>query len=596
VTRPVSHASRASRGSRVSRAEQDLITRLLTTVLREDVAGLRSRGRLVRSQVRGADWLALGPLRIPVRPGRPELGDLVTDLAARAPFVRTGRPGRRGRQDRLHAVLNQLSRHLVTGLDPALAEEFGAGFAALRDEARAALDGAELRRQRRPHILSRLRPELTGAAGTGWAGALGYETLAAHRDHPLAPFSLARVGLRSADLPRFAPEHRPELRLRWLSVPSATIEQSGVLPDWWPDSPPAGTIALPVHPAITDCLLERTLKDAGLDPSQVSPGPVSIGPALARPTLSLRTVVPLEHPQTHLKLPLPMRTLGRLNLRAITRTSLADGTVVGRVLRQIQEAESDFTTGVLVADESRWLHAGHPLLAVLIRHWDDDLTGARIVPVAALAAVGPDGKPVISVLAQEFWDGDLDQLIADLLRALLDHQLTLWLRYGVVLEAHPQNVLIAVDRTPDGPRLRLLLRDLDSARLDLELLTDRLGAAAPARADFADARMPCLDPVDLADLFVTTTLHQCVAAMLIAVALTLEQPVQPWLRLIRPLLAESADRYPDARDTALFRARITNATRLPVKRALTATTLLPKTRTGAADVNKYYGAQAPSYL
>ena len=33
-----------------------------------------------------------------------------------------------------------------------------------------------------------------------------------------------------------------------------------------------------------------------------------------------------------------------------------------------------------------------------------------------------------------------------------------------------------------------------------------------------------------------------------------------------------------------------------VGRALTAATLLPKTRTGAADVNKYYGADAPSYL
>ena len=41
---------------------------------------------------------------------------------------------------------------------------------------------------------------------------------------------------------------------------------------------------------------------------------------------------------------------------------------------------------------------------------------------------------------------------------------------------------------------------------------------------------------------------------------------------------------------------ILDARRLPVKRALTAATLLPKTRTGAADVNKFYGADAPSYL
>jgi siderophore synthetase component len=179
---------------------------------------------------------------------------------------------------------------------------------------------------------------------------------------------------------------------------------------------------------------------------------------------------------------------------------------------------------------------------------------------------------------------------------VLGGHLALWLRYGIVLEAHPQNVLVAVDRTAAGPRVRLLLRDLDSAKLDLEVLTGRLGRSAPSFADLHDQRLAAGDPQELADLFVTTTLHQCVAAVLIDVAVALRRPARPLLDLIRPLLTEIVATYPDSRDASLLRTGIMEVSRLPVKRALTAATLLPKTRTGAADVNKYYGADAPSYL
>jgi siderophore synthetase component len=219
-----------------------------------------------------------------------------------------------------------------------------------------------------------------------------------------------------------------------------------------------------------------------------------------------------------------------------------------------------------------------------------------IVPVAGLAGLGPDGRPVLVALADRFADGDLDRLLGEYLRLLIDWQVGLWLRHGIVLEAHPQNVLIAVDRTAHGPRVRLLLRDLDSAKLDLELLAAGLGRLAPTSADLSDERVAARDPGELLDLFVTTTLHQCVAAVLIDLATALHRPAGPLLALIRPLLAEAADKNPDARDASRLRAGIMDARRLPVKRALTAATLLPKTRTGAADVNKYYGADAPSYL
>jgi siderophore synthetase component len=589
--------------------ERDLILRLLTTVLREDVAGVRTRGRPV-TIAPGEKWLVLHHLWLPVRGADADRGDLVTDLAARAPFLLRITPGRRVRVDRLPAVLGLLSRDLVRGIeaDPVLAAELTAGFAALRQEAVAASMAAELRRRRRPLVLGRLRSELVGETASGWAAAIGYETLAAQRDHPFYPFSVARVGLSAEHVLRSAPEHRPDLVLRWLMLPSSSIEQQGRLPGWWPSTDGADQVALPVHPALSQAALERALAEAGIEPD-LRRAPLEP----VRPTLSMRTVVPVRHPEVHLKLPLPMRTLGRLNLRTIARPGLADGALIGRVLGRILVGEPGFADTVRIADESTWLHAGHPLLAVLIRRWehlpagaagttqaatstDAALDDAVIVPVAGLAGLGTNGRPLLVELADRFADGDLDRLLGQYLRLLIEWQVTLWLRYGIVLEAHPQNVLIAVDRTDHGPRVRLLFRDLDSAKLDLELLATGLGHSAPTSADLSDQRVAARDPGELLDLFVTTTLHQCVAAVLIDCATALNRPVGPLLALIRPLLTEAAGKYPDARDTPRLRAGILEARRLPVKRALTAATLLPKTRTGAADVNKYYGADAPSYL
>jgi len=610
----VIEARRAAAGPGVVPIEErDLIVRLLTTLLREDVAGLRTRGRQVTT-ADGERWLVLRRLWIPVRRADPALGDLVNDLAVRSAFVHHRTLGRgRIRARRLHAVLRVLRAELLRGLDPEPAAELGTGFRALRQEAIAALAAAGLRRRYRPGVFGRLRPELTAGAALGWAGAIGFETLAAHRDHPLYPFSLARVGLPVGQLRRVAPEHRPDLNLRWLVLPASAIEQQGRLPSWWPE---ADGVALPVHPAVCPVALRHALAEAGLGRLELdrhSPDEfgqsgrfdqdrTALSTGSFRPTLSLRTLAGVRHPAVHLKLPLPVRTLGRLNLRTISRRGLADGALVGAVLRDVLRREPQFTDEVLVADESSWLHAGHPLLAVLIRRWDtpdrpsQGLDDAAIVPVAGLAGIGPNGRPVLAVLADRFADGDLDGVLRQYLRLVIGWQVGLWLRYGIVLEAHPQNVLIAIDRTARGPRIRLLLRDLDSAKLDLKVLADSLGGPAPRRADLSDERLAAGDPRELADLFVTTTLHQCVAAVLIDLCAALRRSPRPLLDLIRPLLAEAVARYPDSRDAGLLETGIMAASRLPVKRALTAATLLPKTRTGAADVNKYYGADAPSYL
>ncbi|MEK8170243.1 hypothetical protein NKH77_12295 [Streptomyces sp. M19] len=74
-------------------------------------------------------------------------------------------------------------------------------------------------------------------------------------------------------------------------------------------------------------------------------------------------------------------------------------------------------------------------------------------------------------------------------------------------------------------------------------------------------------------------------------------PLPVLLRLVHDRLAEAVDRLaavPGA-SAAVLRARVLAADRLPVKAMVTAGTLLPKERSGAADINKHY-VTGPNYL
>jgi siderophore synthetase component len=558
----------------VPRWEKDLILRLGNAFLREDVAGLRSLGVLVPGP-RGS-WLARRGLRIPVRAGSASRGDLLSDLVLREPRLYRVSPARRSQARRLGSVVRALERELLADLPPDLAAEFSNGFRELMAEARSAAAAARLRHRRRPEVLGRLRAGSAAQSADSWWAA---ETLAAHHDHPIYPLSIARVGLRAVDLPRWAPEHAPRLGLRWVSVPREQVSSGGELPSWWPQE--TDQFTFPVHPTMTPGMLQDALGD------RLRPMP-AIPELQVRPTLSMRTVIAGTDPSVHLKVPLPMRTLGRLNLRLVGRASLADGAVLTSVLTSWVRRDEQFRESVLIADESTWLHAGNHL-AVLIRRWPE-LPQARVVPIAGLTARGWDGRMLIEDLAREYFGGDLDAFLDAYLRTLLTWQIALWLGHGIVHEAHPQNVLVAVDRPGGEPRIRLLLRDLDSCLVDPEMAGPEIGPR------LTDRRLLVRDPADLVAMFVTTTLHQCVASVLIETAIGLDRPVAALLARVRPLIADVVEAHRGARDAALLISGILRAERLPVKRTLTAATLLPKSRTGAADVNKFYGADAPSYL
>ncbi|MFJ3954126.1 IucA/IucC family protein [Streptomyces libani] len=574
--------------------ESELLLRVLSALLREDVVGLRTRGTLLERP--DGRWLRL--------PAGPDAGALLLPLgpdgyqstyAARLPLlVREADGARLTSADAVLAVLRELA-------DPADRP----GFDAFAEECRQTLATMRLHARTRDEVEQKLT-ERHGAAAEGWLGlhgGLAYDALAARLDHPVYPTARGRSGLDEDQLRSYAPEFRPDFALRWLAVPRAALTVAGgeaALPGCWPtpaelDLPDldGSHLALPVHPLTLGEPLDEALRETGLEHEAVLAERALLG---AVPTLSMRTVAVDADPRLHLKLPLATATLGLRNRRTIKPRTLIDGAEGQRLLEQVIAREPRFAESILQADETVYAHAGHELLAVLCRRYPAGLEGSAVVPLAALLGRAPGGRLVIDQLADRFYGGDPLALLDALLTLLFDWQTTLF-GYGIGLESHQQNISLVLDRAADGTRLRLLFKDNDAPRLHAGRLRETLGADAPDPADFADPRIFADHDRPVLDLFTTITVHLCAGSYAFGLARHGRAPLDRLLGLVRDRLAEAVARLGTApgEPGAALRAHVLDAAELPVKAMVSAGTLLSKERSGAADINKHY-TTGPNYL
>ncbi|MBG0815158.1 siderophore biosynthesis protein [Planomonospora sp. ID82291] len=537
----------------VTGREPYLAARVLDALLREDYGGLA--GRVARRK----DGVVL---HLPGPGGR------LVRLVPGSPF-----------QDFTVAPAERLGLPEVLGALRAVAHPAdAAGVEAFAGECLQALRALDLHDAHRRDVLARLR--------RGPAGSARYEALAAFLDHPVYPTARCRAGLSDEDLTAYAPEFAPSFALRWAAVPRERV--TGSAPGGPPMAPDFARVGLPGGLADTHALFP--VHPLALPAVRAIPwAVVAPEPYLTvRPTLSMRTVE--VDARTHLKLPLPTSTLGLRNRRSIKPGTLADGARAELLLRRIAGPR------LLLADEQLHAHTGHEYLAWLVRR----LPPGEIVPVAALLAPLPGGGTVAEELAARRHGGGaggrgaggvdgvggvgVEALLTEYLRPLFASGVRLFVRYGVALEAHQQNLALVLDG--DGPP-RLLVKDNDG----LLASPGRLRAAGTAVPDFADGRMLTDDPHALADVFVTITLHLAAAAPAFGAL-----PPARASRLLRDTLAEALEPYGDDPAARLLRARTLDAARLVGKSMVTAGTLVDKARTGARDVNKFYGTSGPNYL
>ncbi|MGI5467073.1 IucA/IucC family protein [Streptomyces sp. CA-132043] len=583
--------------------EHELLVRVLSALLREDVVGLRTRSTVLERP--DGPWLRL-PAGTAATGEAEEAADALllplapdgyqAEYAARLPLLVRESDG--ARLTALDDVLTAL-RALADPLDHE-------GFDAFAAECRQTLETLRLHAATHDELNEALTDRHGPDAGR-WAGltaGLAYDALAARLDHPVYPTSRGRSGLDERQLRAYAPEFHPGFALRWLLLPRAEVTVAGgeeALPACWPlpadlarPDLDGSHVALPVHPLALGEPLDGALRETGLAGDAVLSEHAWLG---AVPTLSMRTVALDADPQVHLKLPLATATLGLRNRRTIKPRTLIDGAAGQALLDSVLAREPRFRATVLQADETVYAHAGHELLAALCRRYPAGLDGSAVVPMAALLAPAPGGRLVIDALADRFYGGDPLALLDAFLTLLFDWQTTLF-GYGIGLESHQQNISLVLNRTDAaGTRLRLLFKDNDAPRINTVRLRERLGADAPDPADFADPRIFGEDDGPVVDMLATITVHLCAGSYAFGLARHGRAPLEQLLGLVRDRLAEAVERLGTGpgEPGAVLRARLLDAPHLPVKAMVSAGTLLSKERSGAADINKHY-TNGPNYL
>ena len=628
-------------GQDTGTAERELAARMVDTLLREDYGGLSSRLRTALDEPvlelpAGDGTALLLPLErdgflADFRVRRPSTGWSEASAGQGGGQRRGQGPGAGTGRDR-PLSLDDVHVALAVVSDPL----DRAGVLAFTEESRHALAALRLRERHLPDVRARLarlwqampnppggpdipgRPDSQAAPGTGGRqdppagarGLLAYEALAAAMPHPAYPTSEARPGFSADDALRYAPEYLPQFELHWVAVPRAAVTVAGPRdrPPGWPNAADVGLPAsidashelLPVHPLTARTALAGALTDIG------DPGAALVAPGTwlrVTPTLSIRTVAVTERPDQHVKLPLPTSTLGLLNRRLIQPGTLADGALVRSLLAVAVDQDPVLRAGLLLADEASYVHAGHPCLGYLLRRLPPGLWRSRIVPVAALLAPSPrgPGRPlVIEELAGVANGGDLLGLFGDYLEVLFGVHVRLFARYGIALEAHQQNAALVLGppagkaAAPSGPKL--LVKDFDGTLIQLPRLTAALGTRTPEASAVADHRLITQSDDALADVFITITVHLCAGALAFGLARRGVAPLPDLLGLVKRKLATALDAHAGWPAASLLRARALDAGRLPGKSMVTAGTLVAKARTGASDINKFYGTTGPNYL
>lgn len=579
-----------------------LCRRVVDALLREDVRGCVSRGAVVASSgpedaalpqaLRHGPWLRVGHLGhgvlwLAVEPCR-----FMQDWRLRALPALWSDGGEIRLLHGLHEIL-ALFRAGLEGED----REFHEAFA---EECRVAEEHRTLCEAERARCFA--SPGEDGIADwPGWAASLlRHDRLAAFHDHPFYPTARAKLGLSAADLRAYAPEFRPVFALRWLAVPR-TLHEGAELPEGLRPGfaevgldahLPTDRVLLPVHPALWDGALDALLAESGLSETAIRAPRAWLA---VTPTLSVRTVVPLARPDLHLKLPLAMRTLGGRNLRTIKPSTVFDGAAVQGILAAVAGDLPRLAPRLLLTDEDAGATVdGRAFLGFILRRYPKTaLEGADLAPVAALAASAPNGRLVLEELAERHYGGDALELFDDYLDLTLRLHLTLWLRYGIALESNQQNSIAVFSR--DG--LRVLLKDNDAARIHGRFLAARRPDLAARIDAIRDRRIVVADEQPLARMFVTITLQLNIAVLVEVLAAAGHADREGLYRRVRDATAAVLAELASAgAGVSLARRVLLEAERLPLKYLLRAATLESKARTGAADVNKFYGETAPNFL
>lgn len=423
----------------------------------------------------------------------------------------------------------------------------------------------------------------------------------AFSDHPFYPTARAKVGFSEADLASYGPEYGRVFELDWLALPKEHFTLQGELPPVWPDFEQVGLdpalaldhVLLPVHPFMRGERMATVLQEVGLTDRAIHAPRSSLK---VIPTLSVRALAVVDEPGLHIKLPLAIRTLGQLNLRAIQPDTIHDGNVIQSLLGRIGIRDRAIGERLLLTDEScGGCYSNHRFLSFILRRYPSAMEGACPVPVASLMAEMSDTRPLLLHLVDDHFSGDVIQFLTAYFELMLSIHLRLWARYGIALEANQQNSIILFDE--NTTKLRLLLKDNDSPRIARTRLAHAAPDLLPLVDDLRDTRIAGSDSAGLAQMVATITFQLNLAFVIEGLARSLRISPEPYYQLLRQEMHRHlAQLDAEGLDTADIRSQLIEPDYLPIKYLLRAASLESRSALHAADINKFYGMTAPNFL
>ncbi|HZN19082.1 MAG TPA: IucA/IucC family protein [Micromonosporaceae bacterium] len=389
--------------------------------------------------------------------------------------------------------------------------------------------------------------------------------------HPLHPGCRTRLGMSTVEVLRYAPEHRPAVRLVLAAVPAEELLATG---DWPERLRAGGCVLLPVHP----WQAEHVLPD--------HPGLRRTAATLpAYPLMSLRTLATADG-AWHVKTAVDVQMTSAV--RTVSAAAVRNGPVLSAFLAGLRvpgvHLLPERAAGAAVVD-------GEPCrsLAVAIRPAPRLRPGELALPLAALAAPSPaTGRLLVTDLAaladpaHLAYPPDLagagpharpgtgplragpgcrpHALLAGVVRVLVPPALVL-LDLGIALEAHGQNTLLVLRA---GRPVRVLHRDLGGVRVSPAQLRRHRIEPPVLHGDLATD-----DPAQLRAKLVgaamSTVLAQLVAALADGYG---EPPAQLWrtvggtLRACAPQLPTGAGRLLRSLFTGAWPVKAATAMRL----------------------------------
>jgi siderophore synthetase component len=301
-------------------------------------------------------------------------------------------------------------------------------------------------------------PVLTRLTNGDAAAAVAYAEQLVVDGHPLHPGCRTRLGLSTAELIAYAPEHRPVVDLAVVDVPA----------DQWVSTGTGLPPRLLVHPWQRDHVLDRhpRLRRTG----ETVP---------ARPLMSLRTLAPVTEPAWHVKTSVDVQMTSAV--RTVSAAAIHNGPALSALLDGLVAATPGLVLQAEVAGGAV-LTDGRPdrSLAMVRRRAPRPGPGEVVVPLAALAARSPaDGRPLVREAVTLGYAGQPAGLFTDLVN-LLFAPLTTLLHLGVALEAHGQNMCVVLRA---GRPVRLLYRDLGGVRVSPRRLAAHGAPVPPLHGD-----------------------------------------------------------------------------------------------------------------